>query len=334
MAEPEPPSMPGDARNFPPDLTALSFFQIAETANDIVIVTTPDLTPPGPTIVYVNPAFTRLTGYSASEAVGRSPRMLQGPATSRLALDAVKAALLRGDAVREKVLNFAKGGAPYWLDLHVVPLRDAMGKIMHFAAIERDITQDKRRVDELEVLADRDTLTGIPNRRVIVRVTEAEIEATTASGGHVPGPSLAFIDVDRFKQINDRLGHGAGDEVLFGIAGRLAEHTRRLDTVGRLGGEEFAVCMPGASHREAYAIAERLCYAVAAAPIPISLGPVPVTVSIGVAGFAPGDTVDRLFELADGAMYAAKRAGGNRVVASKPYPNNGWMTGEDVSSPL
>ncbi|MBW4025486.1 MAG: diguanylate cyclase [Proteobacteria bacterium] len=332
MTTPGPPNALGDGRNLPRGLTALSFFQIAETANDIVIVTTPDLEPPGPMIVYVNPAFTRLTGYSASEAVGRSPRMLQGPASSRVTLDAIKAALLRGEAVREKILNFAKGGAPYWLDLHIVPLRDARGTVTHFAAIERDVTQDKRRVDELEVLADRDTLTGIPNRRVIVRTTEAEIEAAKASGGCAPGPSLAFIDVDRFKQINDRFGHAAGDEVLFEMAGRLTENTRRLDTVGRLGGEEFAVCMPGASRLEAYAIAERLCRAVAAEPILISLGPVPVTVSIGVTGFTAGDTIDRLFELADGAMYAAKRAGGNRVMASRPYPNNGWMTGDDVSS--
>jgi diguanylate cyclase (GGDEF)-like protein len=165
-----------------------------------------------------------------------------------------------------------------------------------------------------------------------MRVIGAEIEAAKAHDGSAPGPSLAFIDVDRFKQINDRLGHAAGDEVLFGMATRLAEHARRLDTVGRLGGEEFAVCMPGASHFEGYAIAERLCRAVAAAPIPISLGSVSVTVSIGVAGFTAGDTVDRMFELADSAMYAAKKAGGNRVMVSRPYPNNGWMTGEDLSS--
>jgi diguanylate cyclase (GGDEF)-like protein/PAS domain S-box-containing protein len=317
MAEPESPDSHLYTRKFPQGLTALSFFQIAETVNDIVIVTTPDLKRPGPIIVYVNPAFSRLTGYSASEAVGRSPRMLQGSATSRVTLNAIKTALLRGDSVREKILNFAKGGAPYWLDLHIVPLLDAMGRIVNFAAIERDITQDKRRVDELEVLADRDTLTGIPNRRVIVRLIEAEIETAKASDGGAPGPSLAFIDVDRFKQVNDRFGHAAGDEVLFELAGRLAENTRRLDTVGRLGGEEFAICMPGASDFEAYAIAERLCYAVAAAPLSISLGSIPITVSIGIAGYSAGDTVERLFELADGAMYAAKRAGGNRVMASK-----------------
>jgi diguanylate cyclase (GGDEF)-like protein/PAS domain S-box-containing protein len=334
MAEPESHHSDLDTRKFPQGLTALSFFQIAETVNDIVIVTTPDLKPPGPTIVYVNPAFSWLTGYSASEAVGCSPRMLQGPATSRVTLNTIKAALLRGDSVRETILNFAKGGAPYWLDLHIVPLRDAMGRISNFAAIQRNVTQAKRRVDELEALADRDTLTGIPNRRVIVRLIEAEIEVAKANGSGAPGPSLAFIDVDRFKQVNDRFGHAAGDEVLFGLAGRLAEHTRRLDTVGRLGGEEFAVCLPAASHFEAHAIAERLCYAVAAAPIPISLGSMPITVSIGVAGYTAGDTVERLFELADGAMYAAKRAGGNRVIASRPFPNNGWMTGEDVPSTL
>ena len=165
----------------------ISFFQIADTANDIIIVTTPDLAPPGPTIVYVNPAFTRLTGYSAAEAIGRTPRILQGPGTSRTTLDAIGATLREGRPVREKVLNFAKCGAPYWLDLRIVALRDAAGAITHFAAVERDVTMDKRRLDELEFVADRDTLTGIPNRRALLRAIEAEIKAVKARGTTVRG---------------------------------------------------------------------------------------------------------------------------------------------------
>jgi PAS domain S-box-containing protein len=159
------------------------FHFLGRTASDIIIVTTPDLEPPGPEIVYVNPAFTKLTGYSAAEAIGLTPRILQGPGTSGKTFDVIRAALREGRTVREKVLNFAKCGASYWLDLRVEALRDAEGVITHFAAIERDVTMDKRRLDELEFVADRDALTGIPNRRALLRAVEAEMKSAMALGG-------------------------------------------------------------------------------------------------------------------------------------------------------
>jgi diguanylate cyclase (GGDEF)-like protein/PAS domain S-box-containing protein len=290
-----------------------------ETANDVIIITTPQLDPPGPKIVYVNPAFTRLTGYSAEEAIGATPRILQGPGTSRATLDSIGAALREGRLVREKVLNFAKCGAPYWLDLHIGALRDAGGTITHFAAIQRDVTMDKRRLDELEFIADRDTLTGIPNRRAFLRAVESEIETASRSNAEefvVKGPCLALIDVDHFKLVNDELGHAVGDAVLFGIADRLTENIRRMDTLGRIGGEEFAVCMPSVTLRDARALAERLRCAVADTPMETALGPVPVTVSIGVAAYKGGDSVLNLMDRADAAMYAAKRGGRDRVRAS------------------
>jgi diguanylate cyclase (GGDEF)-like protein/PAS domain S-box-containing protein len=294
---------------------SISFFQIAETANDIIIVTTPDLEPPGPTIVYVNPAFTRLTGYEAVEAIGQTPRILQGPGTSRQTLSAIKAALEAGRTVHEKVLNYAKCGAPYWLDIKIVALRDASGIITHFAAIERDVTMDKRRLDELEFIADRDTLTGIPNRRAFLRAVDAEIEIAQSRRARSIGPSVAFIDVDHFKQINDSLGHGAGDEVLFGMADRLAGNIRRSDILGRLGGEEFAVCMPGVGLDDAQALAERLRRSITSLPIDTLVGPVDITVSVGVASYDLADDTARLLKRADGAMYAAKRAGRDQVKA-------------------
>ncbi len=312
----EPANAARSGARRPVSTAGISFFQIAETANDIIIVTTPDLEPPGPTIVYVNPAFVRLTGYTAAEAIGRSPRILQGPGTSRMTLDAIGAALREGRAVREKVLNFSKSGAPYWLDLRIVALQDAEGTVTHFVAIERDVTLDKRRLDELEFVADRDTLTGIPNRRALVRAAEAEIKAAmTRAGTGIEGPCLAFIDVDHFKQINDQMGHAVGDAVLFGLADRLADNVRRSDMLGRIGGEEFAVCMPGVSLRDAKALAERLRRTVTAAPFDTPTGPVPITVSIGVAAFKAGDSVADLMKRADTAMYAAKRAGRDRVKA-------------------
>ena len=295
------------------DAADISFAAIVQTANDVVIVTSADLTSPGPTILYVNPAFTRLTGFKAYEVIGRSPRILQGPGTNRKALDEIAASLREGREVQHKVLNYAKSGAPYWIDLRIVPLRDAAGEVVQFVAIERDVTLDKRRLDDLEHAADRDMLTGVPNRRAMMRTMDAELRASQLRGG--TGPCLAFIDVDHFKRVNDDFGHATGDAVLFGIADRLAENVRRLDMVGRIGGEEFVAWMPAITLVEAVAIAERLCRAIAAEPFDTPAGPLRVTVSIGVSDTGPGQpSLSGMLDRADRAMYVAKQEGRDRVI--------------------
>ncbi|MFO7603515.1 MAG: ATP-binding protein [Gammaproteobacteria bacterium] len=118
------------------------FEDIIANTNDIVIVTeAAALDEPGPRIVYVNAAFTRLTGYTAEEVLGKSPRLLQGPETDGDTRRAIRTALQAGEAFRGEILNFAKSGQRYWLDLQIVPLRDARQRITHFAAIERDLSE-------------------------------------------------------------------------------------------------------------------------------------------------------------------------------------------------
>ena len=292
----------------------IDFALIAESINDSLVVTEADVTPPGPLIVYVNPAFTRLTGYSAEEAVGATPRMLQGPGTSRATLDTIKAALTKGAAVREKILNFSKAGTPYWLDLNIVELRNAAGEITHFAAIQRDVTGDMHRLSELEDLADRDPLTGVANRRAFLRCLDREFVA----GGRAL--CLGIVDVDHFKSVNDGQGHAAGDAVLTAIAECLAANTRRSDIVGRIGGDEFALCMPLLALRDAHGLAERLCHAVTGWLMENTVGPPGVTISIGVAERHAADSVATLMARADVAMYAAKRAGRNRVGSEPRLP--------------
>lgn len=124
------------------------------------------------------------------------------------------------------------------------------------------MTLDKRRAAELEYVADRDTLTGIPNRRSLMRMTEAELQGSRTRAAL--GPCLAYIDIDHFKRINDEFGHLVGDAVICGVAERLAENVRRVDILGRIGREEFAACMPSITLRDAAAIGKRLRYAVAA----------------------------------------------------------------------
>jgi len=147
----------GDTAQIPQFTTRgpiFAFADIIQAANDIVMVTTADLDPPGPRIVYVNAAFTALTGYTADEVIGRTPRLLQGPGTSFDSIHAMGAALRAGRAIRETVLNYDKAGTEYWLDLRIMPLRDSAGIITHFAAIQRDVTAERRRMDDLEHRAD------------------------------------------------------------------------------------------------------------------------------------------------------------------------------------
>lgn len=136
--------MPGAAPEaMPMPHPALSLADVVAAANDMIVVTAADLDAPGPTIVYVNAAFLKVTGYSSEEVLGRTPRMLQGPGTSRTTLQRLGEGLRRRQAASAKLLNYAKDGTPYWVDLRIVPLRNARGEVTHFAAIERVVEQEE-----------------------------------------------------------------------------------------------------------------------------------------------------------------------------------------------
>jgi len=284
---------------------ALSFFQIVESTNDVVIVTTAQVEAPGPVILYVNPAFTRLTGYKPAEVIGLTPRILQGPGTSRATLDRIRKALGDGRSVREKVMNFGKNGAPYWVDLRIVPLRAADGTITHFTAIQRDITMDKRREDDLAFPADRDMLTGIPNGRALLRALEGEIAAARAAGtAGLHGPCLAFLAVENFNLLADE----QADALLQGVADRLTENVRRCDTLCRISAEIFAVCMPLVTRNDGQVIVEALCRAVSVTPIDTLAGPVSTCLCARVVAFDGVDGAAAMMQRADAAMAAARQA--------------------------
>lgn len=123
---------------------------VIKSANDGIVITKADLTNPGPEIIYVNEAFSKITGYAPHEVIGKSPRMLQGRGTDGAALREITASLREGGTYRGELLNYNKSGEAYWLDIGIVPVRDAEGKVTHFAAIERDITQRKASEAELQ----------------------------------------------------------------------------------------------------------------------------------------------------------------------------------------
>ena len=289
----------------------IAFDQIVETTNDLVMLTDARLDLPGPTIFYVNPAFSLFTGYALSEVHGLPTRLLQGPGTSRTTLRGFAAMLHDGHEVRERILIYTKSGTPRWLDLRITPTRDSAGNVDRFVAIGRDVTREQRRLDELADIADRDTLTGVANRRAFMRQMQAELDR--AALGHRSGPCLAFVDIDHFKQINDASGHDIGDAILFAVADRLSAGLRRADLLGRIGGEEFAVGMPDLPLNDAIAAAAAMRAAVAETPFATPGGSMRVTVSIGVAQASADDALTSLMRRADRAMYTAKQGGRDRV---------------------
>ena len=188
----------------------------------------------------------------------------------------------------------------------------------HHALLYWDITERRRLEEELRRAADTDPLTGVSDRRRFFTEATETLVKNAATGRPL---SLLMVDIDHFKSINDRFGHAAGDEVLRTTARRMAEAVRLEDTIGRLGGEEFAVLLPNLERPAATAVAERLRAVVADPPIAIADARVTVRVSIGGVTHTGGPIcLDALLERADHALYDAKRAGRDRVVFVDPNP--------------
>jgi diguanylate cyclase (GGDEF)-like protein len=177
-----------------------------------------------------------------------------------------------------------------------------------------DITERKRMESQLRHMATIDELTGCINRRAFFSAAEQELERANRYGSPV---SVLMIDIDHFKQVNDRFGHAAGDRALKATTAAIHANLREIDSFGRLGGEEFAALLPETTLAGAMLVAERLRQAVAATEVELEeTSPLRLTVSLGVAERMTGETaIDQLLARADTALYRAKAAGRNRVLA-------------------
>lgn len=221
----------------------IPFKEIVDSAHDIILVTEAyPIQEPGPRIIYTNRAFTNLTEYTAQEVMGKSPRILQHPDADPEVRARIAAGLKLGQPVREVIYNYSKHGRRYWLDMHIVPLKDAHGEVAYFAAIERDVTAQKDLEHELRHFAFHDVLTRLPNRRLLLERFKHSLVLAKRSGGHI---AVLFIDLDKFKLLNDTHGHDAGDLLLVEVARRLCSRLRESDVVARLGGDEFVVLLDG-----------------------------------------------------------------------------------------
>ncbi|MEG6504782.1 PAS domain-containing protein [Nitratidesulfovibrio sp. 1201_IL3209] len=196
-----------------------------------------------------------------------------------------------------------------------------------YCGIITDTTEHREAQERLRQLATTDGLTGLANRRRFLEALEHEVQRHRRYGTPL---ALVSIDVDRFKRVNDTWGHAVGDEVLCALAAICRAEVRDVDTVGRIGGEEFAVLLPDTAPEEAMAVAERLRVSVQAAPLLTAAGPLSVTLSLGVAATPPCDGADELLREADRALYRAKAGGRNRVEwAAEPSGDlPGGLSGE------
>jgi diguanylate cyclase (GGDEF)-like protein/PAS domain S-box-containing protein len=262
------------------------------------------------TIVEVNPAFSRITGYSAEDVTGKSPSLLssgrQGPTFYR----SMWASLAEQDHWSGELWNRRKDGELFAENLSIAAVRNDEGECTHYLGVFSDITRLKTHEADLARIAQYDVLTGAPNRRLLgdrmkVALAHARRDKLTVA--------ICMLDLDGFKEVNDSLGHAAGDELLVAIARRLEQALREGDTLARLGGDEFVLLFSDLQHPEqSRRVLDRVLQSVAQ-PLHLSGTQVSVTASIGITLF-PADDVDAdtLLRHADQAMYAAKQAGRNR----------------------
>ena len=284
---------------------------VFESAAEGVIITQPD-----GSIIAVNRAFSEITGYDASEVIGRNPRMLQSGHQDRGFYRDMWDSIVHSGRWQGEIWNRRKSGEifPEWISIAAV--KDAQGRLSNYVAIFSDLTLPKQSEERIQQLAFSDPLTNLPNRRLLLERLQHAL-ATSCRNKRLG--ALFFIDLDDFKDLNDTLGHDKGDLLLQQVAQRLRDCVRESDTVARLGGDEFVVMLedlsetPLEASKQAETVGEKILAALNQVYL-LGEHAHHSTPSIGVTIF--GDrpsSVDELLKQTDLAMYQAKGAGRNAL---------------------
>ena len=303
-------------------------------------ITIADANRPDCPLIYCNEAFTAITGYAPAEVLGSNCRFLQGPDTDPKALKTLRNAIKAERACTVVFKNYRKDKTPFWNELTLTPVHDSVGQLTHFIGVQHDVSVRKeaevalkRAKAELEVTnrtletrvrertealeranaqlrfdAFHDRLTGLANRALFNdRLAHAlEREKRDARSNF----AVLYLDFDRFKVINDSLGHAAGDKLLVAISGRLQTCVRPADTVARLGGDEFTILLEDVTGvDEAVQVAERI-QAALLKPFELDGCRTHISVSVGIVSSKIGyNAVSEIMRDADIAMYRAKALG-------------------------
>lgn len=261
-------------------------------------------------ILTVNAAFTLVTGYTEEDIVGKNPSILSSGREKREFYVEMWKQLAERGRWSGEVQDKRKDGSLYlkWLNVSVV--HNAQGEVTYYVGTFHDITELKLSEERLIHLASHDTLTGLPNRLLLLDRLQSAIDISQRTGQAI---GLLFLDLDNFKWVNDSLGHDSGDELLMAVAKRLKETVRASDTVARLGGDEFVVLLTQTNgDPDISQIASKIINAVAC-PLDLAGHDFHVTTSMGISIYpSDGEDAATLLKHADTAMYAAKASGKNQ----------------------
>jgi diguanylate cyclase (GGDEF)-like protein/PAS domain S-box-containing protein len=260
-------------------------------------------------IKYVNQRFCKVTGYAKEDAIGATPAILRSDETPTETYRQLWATLNAGEIWKGEILNRKRDGSTYWEYQTITPIRDADGEIYEFIAIKEDITENKSARARIDHLAMFDSLTELPNRTHFMDRLAEGIAHAKRSQRQL---GVIFVDLDDFKDVNDTLGHHAGDVILREAARRMATTVREIDIIARIGGDEFAILANQLDHEgDAASVAERLIASVQ--PVfSVDSTEVFIGASVGIAIFpCNGDNGEQLLRNADLALYRSKEQGRN-----------------------
>lgn len=278
-------------------------------------------------IDYVNPTFETVTGFSKQEAIGQTPRILASGDVPDERYDEMWKTILSGKTWRSEYRNKKKSGGYYWCNSVISPIKNEVGEITHFLAVQEDVTEKKQTEERVKLLSEYDSLTGLINRSKFMNEVSRWIEESKVSGAGYSA-ALIIFNIDYFKLINETYGHGVADEHLRRLSALFKNTLEKLHNetphkngaepmLGRLSGDEFAVFLPQTDGTSALAAAERLRTAAESAHSPQIQ--VNLTVSAGIVIYPRHGTDSiSLFSSADAARYRAKELGRNRCHLYRP----------------